>query len=90
MFNLSLFTNDQHYGGDFRAQITAKLKNSDNVIIASGYVSSDILRDFTPQIRRLVRDRGSFNLIVGMAFFEGFLTRKYQSLINRNHSPSMR
>lgn len=83
---MSLYTNDRYYGGEFKTQVAREIKASSDVIIASGYVSVDVLRSFSPEILRLVKNRGTFNLIVGMGFFDGFSSRTYTSLLHLHES----
>ena len=79
---MSLFTNDKLHGGSFKEHLTQQIKHSSEIVIASGYVSKDVISDFTPAIKRAVKNNGTFNLIVGMAFFEGTSATVKKALID--------
>ncbi|MHA1888088.1 MAG: restriction endonuclease PLD domain-containing protein [Promethearchaeota archaeon] len=79
---MSLYTNNADYGGNLKPIIANELRNCSNAIIASGYVSTDILNNFENNIIRLIRKGGEFNLIVGMAFFEGISKSLLRKLVN--------
>jgi len=90
---MTIFTNTEKYGGNLRTQISEDFRRAERVNIASGYVSLGILKAFETNIKKIAKNGGRFNLIVGMAFFEGAnrrtlnaLTRLHEEInkINKN------
>lgn len=79
---MTLFANTDKHGGALKTQIASELRNSKRVNMAVGYVSGDILKAFEPNIKRIVRNGGNFNLIIGMAFFEGTTGRTLKKIRN--------
>lgn len=76
------FSNEPQYGGKMLDAVKDELKYSDDVAIASGYVSHDVLDQFREDFARIVSNKGRFRLLVGMAFYEGLAARKLNLLEN--------
>lgn len=69
-----MYSNHSLYGGSLSPVILSEFKKSANVTIASGYVSLETIKNFEPLFYATAR-RGSFRLLVGMAFYEGLSNR---------------
>lgn len=80
-----IFTNDKWHGGSLKDVIKESFKNYDDITIASGYVSSNIVREFKKDIIKHCKSGGQFRLLAGMAFFEGLVQKKLD-LLNEIHS----
>lgn len=88
-----LYTNTANHGGNFLDTIDEEFRTANNVTIASGYVSLDILQRYHDPFLEVVRRGGKTRLLLGMAFFEGlsnkklnFLTEMSEALNEREES----
>lgn len=76
-----MLSNNDQFGGKMLEEVKHGIANSKDVVIASGYVSSDIISQFENDFYRLA-ENGSFKLLVGMAFYEGLAGRVLRQLQN--------
>lgn len=83
-----IYTNVEEYGGEFGAQVTNLLNYCDDVTIASGYVSLDVIEKYAPLLEQVARSGGNARLLVGMAFYEGLTQKKLTRLTNLSNSLS--
>ena len=60
--------------------IERELRISTEVVIASGYVSDDIIQQFENDFYRIAENGGTVKLLVGMAFYEGLAGRNLKHL----------
>jgi len=77
---MGVFTNSQKFGGDFLKCLENRLSKATHAKIAVGYTSAEIVSRITPEAFRIADRGGSFQLLVGTAFFEGLSSPNYQSL----------
>ena len=75
-----IFTNTADYGGSLIDTISTRIKTSNSVNIASGYVSYDIISKFEPDILKIAKDGGLVRILIGMAFYEGLAKRTLTQL----------
>lgn len=71
-----MFTNISKHGGNFRTVIDREFKVAENVTIASGYTSIDMLYSFRKAFVEIARKGGVSRLMLGMAFYEGLSQKK--------------
>jgi len=76
-----LYTNINSHGGDFDSTFHNQLKKSQNVRIASGYFSLDILQKYEPLLLEKAQ-QNQCKILLGMAFYEG-LSQKQFSLVEK-------
>lgn len=62
------------------ATVKRELSRSKRVVIASGYVSGDVLGQFEDDFYRIAEGGGSVKLLVGMAFYEGLTGKNLKRL----------
>ncbi len=74
------YTNTTGHGNEFLRVVHRELTTAQNIVIASGYVSLDIVEDFHGDFRRIASSGGKAQLMVGMAFYEGLPSRKLLKL----------
>ena len=77
-----MFTNIPNYGGKLLDLIDKTIKSSTDVVIASGYVSFDILNRYKDDFLRIAGKGGRAKLLLGMAFYEGLSINKL-TLLNQ-------
>tara|TARA_Y100000031_G_scaffold149108_1_gene186364 strand:+ start:1135 stop:2157 length:1023 start_codon:yes stop_codon:yes gene_type:complete len=77
-----LYSNDEKYGGLMLKEVQNGFKKSNNISIASGYVSGDIISQFEEEFYRIAENGGVIKILVGMAFYEG-LAGKNLKLLQR-------
>ncbi len=82
---MSIFTNDKEFGGFFYDQVTSNLAQADEATIATGYISSQTIDDLSAPILKIIKRGGSFNLIVGMGYYEGLKQNQFDALNNLNN-----
>lgn len=75
-----IWTNNDSNGGSFLQQVESEFKDSNNVTIASGYVSLDVVNKFYSSFERVIKKGGQARLLVGMAFYEGLTSHKLTAL----------
>ena len=46
----SIFTNNSKFGGKFKKEFEAKLKTSDELLIANGYFGASIIEEFEDNV----------------------------------------
>lgn len=80
-----IYTNDKWHGGTLKPVIKESFKRYDDITIASGYISSNIVREFKKDIINHCKSGKQFRLLAGMAFFEGLVQKKLD-LLNEIHS----
>jgi hypothetical protein len=78
-----VFSNTSAFGGEFNSKVKNEFVTAEHVTIASGYVSTDIIQKFELDFLRIAQ-KGSFKLMVGMAFYEGLTTKCLKLLSNIN------
>lgn len=76
-----MFVNLNKHGGNFRQVLDIEFQKSSNVIIASGYASSDVIQAFKNDFIQIAESGGIAKLLLGMAFYEG-LGQKKLDLVN--------
>jgi hypothetical protein len=76
-----IFTNIENHGGNFYNVLDKEFSKAQNVSIASGYVSLDIMEHFSERFLSIARNGGTTKLLLGMAFYEG-LSKKKLDLAN--------
>jgi len=74
------YTNTEEFGGKFLDTVDRQFKGAENVSIASGYTSLDILLRYKPEFLRIAKNGGVAKLLVGMAFYEGLSQKKLDLL----------
>lgn len=79
-----MFGNTPEFGGDLLDTVHNEFSNAKSAVIASGYVSHDIINEFEPDFIRLAEERDGFKLLIGMAFYEG-LSQKMLTKIEGVH-----
>lgn len=79
---MTLFTNEAKFGGDFEHPFSSKLRSCKSGILATGYISHTSVSNYKAPILRIVKKGGFFDLIVGMALFEGLKNIQYETLLN--------
>ena len=77
-----MYTNIPDYGGKFLDLIDKSIKTSTDVLIASGYVSFDIINRYKDDLFRIASKGGRARLLIGMAFYEGLSINKL-TLLNQ-------
>ena len=77
---MTLFTNNNKHGGYFESHLSHQLGSCKSGVIATGYISSKTVNNYKPSILKIVKKGGSFDLIVGMAFYEGLKNLQLQTL----------
>jgi len=75
-----MYTNSEHFGGNFKSILEQEFKTSKNIAIASGYASTDIVHEFKKDFIKIANGGGSAKLLLGMAFYEGLSQTKLDIL----------
>lgn len=75
-----MYTNTDLHGGNFKTILKKEFKSTKNIVIASGYASTDIITEFQTEFVRIARSGGSAKLLLGMAFYEGLSQTKLDIL----------
>lgn len=75
-----MFTNTSTYGGDFKNVLKQEFKTSKNIVVASGYASTDIIQEFRDDFIKIATEGGIAKLLLGMAFYEGLSQQKLDIL----------
>lgn len=81
-----LWTNTSTNGGNFLHQVENEFRDANNVTVASGYVSLDIINKFYGDFERIADRGGKARLLVGMAFYEGLTSNKLSRLTSLSNS----
>lgn len=79
-----MYTNVSNFGGNFRSVLDEEFTNANNVTIASGYASLDLINDFEPSFVRIAENGGISRLLLGMAFYEGLSQKKLDAVTSLN------
>jgi len=75
-----LYTNSNEFGGNFKVELLRQISNFRNIVIASGYASTDIIQEFREIFIEKANSGGSAKLLLGMAFYEGLSQKKLDVL----------
>ncbi|MDD5150954.1 MAG: NgoFVII family restriction endonuclease [Flavobacterium sp.] len=75
-----MFTNTENFGGNFKNVLKQEFKTSKNIVVASGYASADVLKEFKNEFILIAENGGSAKLLLGMAFYEGLSQTKLDIL----------
>ena len=75
----TLFTNSKLSGRNFKDEFKARLENSNELIIASGYFGASSIVEYQDDILRL-SETGVCKILIGM-IFHGGLTKKQQDVL---------
>ena len=75
-----MYTNTDLHGGNFKTILKKEFKSTKNIVVASGYASTDIIREFKTDFVRIAKSGGSAKLLLGMAFYEGLSQTKLDVL----------
>ncbi len=75
-----MYTNTEHFGGNFKSVLKQEFKNSTNIFVATGYSSVDIIDEFKTDFIKVAKKGGTAKLLLGMAFYEGLSQQKLDSL----------
>src|SRR6056297_1848766 len=81
-----MHTNIQKYGGDFRNVLDKEFKTSNNITVASGYASLDVINAFEKPFIEIAKKGGTSRLLLGMAFYEGLGQKKLKAVTKLNDS----
>lgn len=76
-----MYTNVNRYGGNLKDVVTRELQHARGAQIATGYVSFDTIKTFSPMMQRIADTGGCAKLLIGMAFYEG-LSKNILELLN--------
>lgn len=79
-----MYVNLRNFGGDFINRLDHEFDNSNNVVIASGYTSLDIINRYEENFVRIAEGGGVSKLLLGMAFYEGLGQKKLDALMSLN------
>ncbi len=79
-----MYTNLLDHGGDFRTVLDAEFDAAENVTVASGYVSLDIINAYQPNFIKIAESGGIAKLLLGMALYEGLGERKLEAVSSLN------
>lgn len=79
-----MYTNLVSHGGNFRQALINEFSTAENVQIASGYTSLNIIQQFRPNFINIASDGGTSKFLIGMAFYEGLGTKKLEELLSLN------
>ncbi len=77
-----IYSNSPNHGGALLAEVEREIRSADDIAIASGYVSDDILGRFENDFYRIAESGEKIRLLVGMAFYEGLAGRNLIRLKN--------
>lgn len=77
-----IYTNTDNHNGKFLDVVDRSFARAQNVDIASGYTSLDILNKYEADFIRLATNGGRVRLLVGMAFYEGLSQSKLDMLMH--------
>ena len=77
-----MYTNTDVFGGNFKNVLQREFKTANNISIASGYASSDIIKEFEQGFINVAENGGTAKLLLGMAFYEGLSQKKLDTLHN--------
>jgi len=81
-----MHTNIHKYGGDFRNVLDKEFKTSNNITVASGYASLDVINAFEKPFIEVAKKGGISRLLLGMAFYEGLGQKKLNAVTKLNNS----
>jgi hypothetical protein len=79
-----MHTNIQKYGGNFRNVLDKEFKTSNNITVASGYASLDVINAFEKPFIEIAKKGGTSRLLLGMAFYEGLGQKKLIAVTKLN------
>ncbi|NQY42343.1 MAG: NgoFVII family restriction endonuclease [Legionellales bacterium] len=71
-----MYTNLNAHGGNFRDVLNKEFSTADNVVVASGYASLDMIVAFEKNFISIAKNGGQSKLLLGMAFYEGLSEKK--------------
>jgi hypothetical protein len=81
-----MHTNIQKYGGDFRNVLDKEFRTSNNITVASGYASLDVINAFEKPFIEIAKKGGTSRLLLGMAFYEGLGQKKLNAVTKLNEA----
>lgn len=81
-----MYTNLKNYGGEFRSILNTEFYTSNNVTIASGYASLDVINAFEKPFIQIAKNGGTSRLLLGMAFYEGLSQIKLDAVTKLHNS----
>lgn len=81
-----MHTNIPKYGGDFRTILEKEFVTSNNITIASGYASLDVINAFEKPFIEVAKKGGKSRLLLGMAFYEGLGQKKLNAVTKLNNA----
>lgn len=79
-----MHTNIQKFGGDFRKVLDKEFYSSNNITVASGYASLDVINAFKDPFVEVAKKGGTSRLLLGMAFYEGLGQKKLNAVTKLN------
>jgi len=79
-----MYTNVVSHGGNFRKALIKEFNSAENVQIASGYTSLNIIEQFKQNFLDIAKNGGSSKFLLGMAFYEGLGQKKLNALLLLN------
>ena len=79
-----MFTNIPKHGGNFRQILDQEFSSADNVTIASGYTSLDVIHAYKKSFINIAQKGGIARLMLGMAFYEGLSQKKLDLVSSLN------
>ena len=81
---MNIFTNTPQFGGDFDLHFNQSLTKASSVRIASGYIGKDTILKYSNKLIEIAENGGSVQILIGMAFKEGFKSNQTEILLELN------
>lgn len=75
----NIFTNHKDFGGSFLKEFETKLKMSDNLTIASGYIGATTIEDLETRLVNIA-EKGSCKILIGMIYHGGVTAKQHKAL----------
>ena len=82
---MNIFTNTSQFGGNFDFYFNKSLSKAKSVRIASGYIGKDTILKYSKQLIEVAEKGGLVQILIGMAFKEGFKSNQIDILLDLNH-----
>lgn len=79
-----MYTNINNHGGNFRNILDSEFSSAQDVTIATGYASLDIINAYANSFIKIANSGGNSRLLLGMAFYEGLGQKKLDALSSLN------
>ena len=79
-----MYTNLDKFGGNFRVVLDSEFSSAQNVTIASGYTSLDLIQAYQSKFVDIAKKGGQARLLIGMAFYEGLSQKKLDAATELN------